>query len=159
VVANHHPVGVIAAQSIGEPGTQLTLRTFHSGGSAVADDITQGLPRVEELFEVRTPKGQAYLSEINGTVTAWEEGDHYIVQVAGSDEENVVLQIGKRKVQTAEGSDVAIGDVLAANEDGSEPLVATVAGKAHVTKKQISIAANNSATERYEIPSFKQLLV
>src|SRR5690606_2460431 len=74
LVANHHPVGVIAAQSIGEPGTQLTLRTFHGGGTAAADDITQGLPRVEELFETRTPKGQAYLSEIDGTVTAWEEG-------------------------------------------------------------------------------------
>ena len=50
-------VGIIAAQSIGEPGTQLTMRTFHTGGSASADDITQGLPRVQELFEARTPKG------------------------------------------------------------------------------------------------------
>ena len=61
-------VGIIAAQSIGEPGTQLTMRTFHSGGVAQADDITQGLPRVEELFEARKPKGQAIISEIAGTV-------------------------------------------------------------------------------------------
>ena len=61
-------VGVIAAQSIGEPGTQLTMRTFHTGGVATADDITQGLPRVEELFEVRRPKGEAILSDIQGTV-------------------------------------------------------------------------------------------
>ena len=61
-------VGVIAAQSIGEPGTQLTMRTFHTGGVA-GDDITQGLPRVEELFEARKPKKMAVLSEISGTVT------------------------------------------------------------------------------------------
>jgi len=62
-------VGVIAAQSIGEPGTQLTMRTFHSGGVAGGDDITQGLPRVEEIFEVRPPKKQAILSDVDGRVT------------------------------------------------------------------------------------------
>ena len=60
-------VGIIAAQSIGEPGTQLTMRTFHTGGVA-GDDITQGLPRVEELFEARKPKGQSLISEISGQV-------------------------------------------------------------------------------------------
>ena len=59
-------VGIIAAQSIGEPGTQLTMRTFHTGGVA-GDDITQGLPRVEELFEARKPKGLAIISEFAGT--------------------------------------------------------------------------------------------
>ena len=68
-------VGIIAAQSIGEPGTQLTLRTFHTGGVAGADDITQGLPRVEELFEARTPKGEAVISEIGGVVDVYWEGD------------------------------------------------------------------------------------
>lgn len=61
-------VGIIAAQSIGEPGTQLTMRTFHTGGVA-GDDITQGLPRVEELFEARKPKKMAQLAEISGTVS------------------------------------------------------------------------------------------
>ncbi|MGK3945734.1 hypothetical protein ABK046_46245, partial [Streptomyces caeruleatus] len=75
------PVGVIAAQSVGEPGTQLTLKTFHAGGVA-GGDITQGLPRVEELFEARTPKGQAYISEVAGTVDIWEDGNKYVVQVA-----------------------------------------------------------------------------
>src|SRR5699024_11432289 len=60
-------VGIIAAQSIGEPGTQLTMRTIHSGGVA-GDDITQGLPRIQELFEARNPKGEAVISEIEGTV-------------------------------------------------------------------------------------------
>ncbi|KAB7704601.1 DNA-directed RNA polymerase subunit beta' [Bacillus aerolatus] len=66
-------VGIIAAQSIGEPGTQLTMRTFHTGGVA-GDDITQGLPRIQELFEARNPKGQAVISEIEGVVTAINEG-------------------------------------------------------------------------------------
>ena len=62
-------VGIIAAQSIGEPGTQLTMRTFHTGGVA-GDDITQGLPRIQELFEARNPKGQAVITEISGVVTS-----------------------------------------------------------------------------------------
>ena len=61
-------VGIIAAESIGEPGTQLTMRTFHTGGIASAEDITQGLPRVEELFESRRPKAMAIMSEIAGPV-------------------------------------------------------------------------------------------
>ncbi|MGD6874430.1 DNA-directed RNA polymerase subunit beta' [Sutcliffiella horikoshii] len=66
-------VGIIAAQSIGEPGTQLTMRTFHTGGVA-GDDITQGLPRIQEIFEARNPKGQAVISEIDGVVTSINEG-------------------------------------------------------------------------------------
>jgi DNA-directed RNA polymerase subunit beta' len=75
-------VGIIAAQSIGEPGTQLTLRTFHTGGVAGSDDITQGLPRVEELFEVRNPKGEAVISEIDGTIDIWWEGDQRMLKVS-----------------------------------------------------------------------------
>src|SRR5699024_10586669 len=66
-------VGIIAAQSIGEPGTQLTMRTFHTGGVA-GDDITQGLPRIQELFEARNPKGQAVISEFAGTIQEIKEG-------------------------------------------------------------------------------------
>jgi len=74
-------VGIMAAQSIGEPGTQLTMRTFHSGGIASGDDITQGLPRVEELFEARTPKGEAVISQIDGVVSieTGEKGKRDIV--------------------------------------------------------------------------------
>jgi len=75
------PVGVIAAQSIGEPGTQLTMRTFHSGGVASGVDITQGLPRVEELFEARTPKSVSPISEIAGKVSLVEDGDNRIIRI------------------------------------------------------------------------------
>ena len=77
-------VGIIAAQSIGEPGTQLTMRTFHTGGVAGAD-ITSGLPRVEELFEARVPKAQAILSEIDGTVEILQEGDIRKLKVVSLD--------------------------------------------------------------------------
>ncbi len=158
LVATHHPVGVIAAQSIGEPGTQLTLKTFHAGGVA-GEDITTGLPRVEELFEVRTPKGQAYLADISGVAAVSEEGDHYVVQVSADDHEKVEFKLGERKAQVANASEVAIGDVLASLEDGSEPIVATMAGKAEVTAKKIAIAPSSKSVMRYEIPGFKQLTV
>ena len=74
-------VGVIAAQSIGEPGTQLTMRTFHTGGVATSDDITQGLPRVEELFEARKPKGCAVISEVSGRCTVPQNADKKTVQI------------------------------------------------------------------------------
>ncbi|MCR5184663.1 MAG: DNA-directed RNA polymerase subunit beta' [Bacilli bacterium] len=82
-------VGIMAAQSIGEPGTQLTMRTFHTGGVA-GSDITQGLPRVQELFEARNPKGEALISEIPGTITKIEEKNGcYIVTVKNDLEEKV----------------------------------------------------------------------
>jgi DNA-directed RNA polymerase subunit beta' len=159
LVASHHPIGVIAAQSIGEPGTQLSLDSKHRSGAALADDTAQGLSRIEELFEVRTPKGQAYLTDIAGTVNAWEEGDHYVVQVTAHDKENVELLVGDRKVQVASGSDVAIGDVLASKEEGAEPLIAPMAGKVEVTDKHVVIVPVQTSVVRYEIPGFKQLFV
>ena len=74
-------VGIIAAQSIGEPGTQLTMRTFHTGGAAVAADITQGLPRVEEIFEARRPKGECLLSEVAGKVKIKEDAKTYQITI------------------------------------------------------------------------------
>ena len=82
-------VGVIAAQSIGEPGTQLTMRTFHTGGVAVAADITKGLPRVEELFEARRPKGEAVISEISGKVSVKESPRLYTLTVKNAEDEAV----------------------------------------------------------------------
>ncbi len=158
IVAEHHPIGVIAAQSIGEPGTQLTLKTFHSGGVA-GEDITTGLPRVEELFEVRTPKGQAYLTEISGSVSIWEEGDHYVVQVAADNSEQVELKLEGRKAQVADGSTIAIGDVIASKEGGENPLVSPVSGTAHVKAKSITVSPSKNSVIKYEIPGFKQLTV
>jgi DNA-directed RNA polymerase subunit beta' len=158
LVSERHPVGVIAAQSIGEPGTQLTLKTFHSGGVA-GEDITTGLPRVEELFEVRAPKGQAFLADIGGTVTAWEEGDRYIVEITAKGEDKVEFMLGERVAKVKNGTEVTNGDVIAALEDNSEPIVAPIPGKVEVKKKTITIVPTAKTSVRYEIPGFKQLLV
>ncbi len=158
-VASHHPIGVIAAQSIGEPGTQLSLDSKHRSGAVLADDTAQGLSRVEELFEIRTPKGQAYLTDIAGTATIWEEGDKYIVQVTAKDKEDLVFKLGERVAKVRSGSDVAIGDVVASLADGSEPLIAPMAGKAEVTDKSVIITPAGQSVVRYEIPGFKQILV
>jgi DNA-directed RNA polymerase subunit beta' len=159
LVADHHPIGVIAAQSIGEPGTQLSLDSKHRAGAVLADDTAQGLSRIEELFEVRSPKGPAYLTEISGLLNAWEEGDHYVLQVTADSDDAVTLKLGERKAQLASGSDVATGDVIAALEDGSEPLIAPMAGKAEITNKTVIISPTNQSVLRYEIPGFKQLQV
>lgn len=85
-------VGIIAAQSIGEPGTQLTMRNFHSGGVANADDITQGLPRVEELFEARKPKGQAQIAQISGIVSINEDDTQQRIVVITDDKEGTAVE-------------------------------------------------------------------
>ncbi|MEJ0073001.1 MAG: hypothetical protein WDN27_02865 [Candidatus Saccharibacteria bacterium] len=159
LVTAHNPIGVIAAQSIGEPGTQLSLDSKHRSGAAVADDTAQGLSRIEELFEVRTPKGQAYLSDIAGVANAWEEGDHYIIQVTANDKDNLVFKLGDRTPSIATGTEVAIGDVLASNEGGADPIISPMAGKAEVTDKQITVMPTGQSVVRYEIPGFKQLQV
>jgi len=106
-------VGIIAAQSIGEPGTQLTMRTFHTGGVA-GDDITQGLPRVEELFEARKPKGQAIISELDGSVKVNEvKGRREIEVTSAGGEEKAAYQIpyGSR-LKVRDGQTVEAGDEM-----------------------------------------------
>ncbi len=104
-------VGIIAAQSIGEPGTQLTMRTFHTGGVASAEDITQGLPRVEELFEGRKPKHLAIISEISGTVTFEEvkKNRHVVVTNSESgDSKSYLIPFGSRIIVN-EGQEIKAG--------------------------------------------------
>ena len=106
-------VGTISAQSIGEPGTQLTMRTFHTGGVAGADDISQGLPRVEELFEARKPKHPGLLTENTGTVHIIEEGNSRRVIVTGDDGLGQEYQIPYgAKLAVEEGEEIAKGDRL-----------------------------------------------
>ncbi len=105
-------VGIVAAQSIGEPGTQLTMRTFHTGGVA-GDDITQGLPRVEELFEARKPKGLAVISEINGTVKINDTKKKREVIVTSEDGDSKTYQItyGSR-IKVSDGDVIEAGDEI-----------------------------------------------
>ncbi len=105
-------VGIIAAQSIGEPGTQLTMRTFHTGGVA-GDDITQGLPRVEELFEARKPKGQAVITEIDGQIKVQEVKGRREIEVISDNGERETYQVpyGAR-MRVKEGQKISAGDEL-----------------------------------------------
>ncbi|MBQ6113081.1 MAG: DNA-directed RNA polymerase subunit beta', partial [Synergistaceae bacterium] len=106
-------VGIIAAQSIGEPGTQLTMRTFHTGGAKDQADITQGLPRVEELFESRKPKTLAIMSEISGTVSFAEikRSQHVVVTADDGEEKAYLIPYGYR-IKVKEGQKIEKGDVL-----------------------------------------------
>jgi DNA-directed RNA polymerase subunit beta' len=111
MVETAEAVGIMAAQSIGEPGTQLTMRTFHTGGVA-GEDITHGLPRVVELFEARTPKGKAVLSEIAGVAGVIDDDEGRRIVVAKGDEE-VVYPISRfAKVRFQDGAEVEAGTQL-----------------------------------------------
>ncbi len=105
-------IGIIAAQSIGEPGTQLTMRTIHSGGVAGVADITQGLPRVEELFEARKPKGLAIISEIDGKVKIKESKKKKEVVVTGKDDAKTYTIPFGSKMKVKDGDMVELGDPL-----------------------------------------------
>jgi len=158
LVSTSQPVGVIAAQSVGEPGTQLTLNTFHSSGVA-GSDITQGLPRVEELFEARSPKGQAFVSEASGLVDVWEDGKKYIVQVTPQSGKVEKIELDGRKLAVKEGSNVKVGDVIATGAEGAAPIIAPFDGVVEATKEIIVIASNATSPVRYEIPGNTQLVV
>ena len=98
-------VGIVAAQSIGEPGTQLTMRTFHTGGVASALDITQGLPRVEEIFEARKPKGEGLLSEVAGKVSVRHDPKYSYITVTSRDGEDVEYEVKKPAVLLVNNGD------------------------------------------------------
>jgi DNA-directed RNA polymerase subunit beta' len=117
-VVGGEAVGIMAAQSIGEPGTQLTMRTFHTGGIASGDDITQGLPRVEELFEARKPKGQAIISDLSGVVRIEETGKRKReITITAADGESITTTVPlSAPLVVATGDTIEAGDHLT---DGS----------------------------------------
>ncbi len=158
LVDGSQPVGVIAAQSVGEPGTQLTLNTFHSSGVG-GSDITQGLPRVEELFEARNPKGQAYVTEVAGLVDIWEDGKKYVVQVTPQAGKVERMPLDGRMVMVQSGSKVKVGDVIASFDDGTQPLTAPFDGVVESTGDSLVLTGNTTAPVRYEIPGTMYLVV
>ncbi len=138
-------VGIIAAQSIGEPGTQLTLRTFHTGGVASADDITQGLPRVQEIFEARSPKGKALLAEIDGVIHITKDDDGVrSVKIVSSDvyTDEYDLPSGYA-VMVDDNAEVSEGQVLAESnwsDSNDPPIVAYLNGRAHIQPDKLIIS-------------------
>ncbi len=133
----------MAAQSIGEPGTQLTLRTFHSGGVASSSDITTGLPRVEELFEARrAPKGEAVVSEIEGraeVVQSDKYSDMRVVKVRSSEMASDTYEIASGwEVKVKDGGEVKDGDVLAEHEDST--LTAERGGRVRIEDDKVIVS-------------------
>ena len=159
LVAAHEPVGVIAAQSLGEPGTQLTLDTKHGSGVAGSGAIARGLPRVEELLEARTPKGQAYITPIAGTVEVWEDGNHYVVQITPQAGEVEKFELLGRKPAVKDGESVKAGHVII-KKSGDHPSVkAPRDGVAELVKDAIIIVSTSSAPVKIEIPGEAELVV
>jgi len=158
-------VGIIAAQSIGEPGTQLTLRTFHTGG-IVGLDITSGLPRVEELFEARVPKGQAIIAEIDGVAEVVQDEKGRKIKVTSSEiyRDEYSLPPGWQ-VMVNNGQWVDIGAVLACKTPAevipesvalipeNQPVLARVAGEVTVEDGQLSISYEEKEEQEYIIPA------
>ncbi|MCU0485209.1 MAG: DNA-directed RNA polymerase subunit beta' [Anaerolineales bacterium] len=162
-------VGIIAAQSIGEPGTQLTLRTFHTGGVAAGGDITTGLPRVEELFEARRlPKGEAVVSEIAGLASV-AQSDRYselrVVRVEHSEMVNDEFNILEGwEVLVADGTTVAVGDILASHNTAT--IASQHAGQARIEDERanggalkVIVAHEVREQAEYNIPTNSRLLV
>jgi DNA-directed RNA polymerase subunit beta' len=152
-------VGIIAAQSIGEPGTQLTLRTFHTGGVAGVEDITHGLPRVEELFEARDPKGEALMAEIDGTVRILNEDGQRQLKISASHIHRDEYKIPTRvKVLVKDGEKVEDGTMLAKGKNG-HPIVASKGGQVIREDSRVVIRYDQKEERMYEIPASARLRV
>ncbi len=152
VVALGEVVGIMAAQAIGEPGTQLTMKTFHLGG-VTGKDITSGLPRVEELFEARTPRNPAVLAEIPGLVQIKEEKERRIIRIVSN-------QIKTETIELPEGYEITVksGDEIkpkqaVATAPEMKALRATMAGLVKVGKNQLTITSTEAETREYVVPS------
>ncbi len=153
-------VGIMAAQSIGEPGTQLTMRTFHAGGVASAADITQGLPRVDEIFEARNPRGEAILSEVDGRVAVKAHDNKISLRIAPVDmkvTDYVIKEGMKPMVKT--GATVKKGDVMAANETGKRTIKAGADGVVQVGKTTIKLTHEGGNVKEYTLPDYVSLTV
>ncbi len=156
-------VGIIAAQSIGEPGTQLTMRTFHTGGVAGGMDITAGLPRVEELFEARMPKGKAEISHIDGVVEIIQtDNGGRRVKVTSREAFDVPLRImGDHELLAAEGDLVEVNQVLARRQQDAavEEIRAPERGLMVRTDQGLGVRSEDVVEREYAIPHNAKLLV
>jgi DNA-directed RNA polymerase subunit beta' len=151
-------VGIIAAQSIGEPGTQLTLRTFHTGGVAGVEDITHGLPRVEELFEARDPKGEAILAEIDGTVHLMNKDGQRQIRLALNRIHRDQYKIPSRaKVLVKDGDKIDDGTPLIKEKTGE--ILAAKGGTVSREDSRLIVRYDEKDERVYEVPASARLRV
>ncbi len=154
-------VGIIAAQSIGEPGTQLTMRTFHMGGVAEGADITQGLTRVEELFEARPPKSPAALTEIDGKVSIHQKGN--ILEISVTSEKPLLIEhemASHQEPVVKVGDSVTAKQTMAKSTENKSTVKATMAGKVKkIEGKTIIVETDGNVTKTYPMPTKMSPLV
>ena len=159
LVDANEPVGVIAAQSLGEPGTQLTLDTKHGSGVAGSGAIARGLPRVEELLEARTPKGQAYVSPIDGVVEVWEDNNRYIVQITPQSGKIERILLDGRKPAVKDGESVKAGATLIRKSGDNAAAKAKYDGVVELVKDAIILVGAATSSVKVEIPGEAELVV
>jgi len=154
-------VGIIAAQSIGEPGTQLTMRTFHTGGVASGQDITQGLPRVEEIFEARRITKGAVICEVDGVVEKIEKDSNQrtiVIRASADKEEKHALDdYAQESIKVKDGDKVKKGDVLIS--EGEDTINTAIDGHVKMTKKYLRIVAAAGESVEYVVPGSFGILV
>ncbi len=155
-------VGTVAAQSIGEPGTQLTLRTFHTGGVAAGGDITTGLPRVEELFEARRmPKGEAVITRISGVgkiIQSEKFTEQRLVLVEHSEMVSDEYEIPESwEITVKDENAVSLGDPIATQ--GEATIAAQHTGRVRIEERKVIVSYEQRESEEYEIPSTSRILI
>lgn len=154
------PVGIIAAQSIGEPGTQLTMRTFHMGGVAEGSDITQGLTRVEELFEARSPKTPAYMSEISGIVSIKKKKEHIEVTIKSEERgKDEYVLFGDYQAIVKKGDEVKQKQVIARSADKNAIRALNNGQVEDIMHNKIIIRHDQKIEKVYKIPLGATLIV
>ncbi len=160
LVAHGEAVGIIAAQAIGEPGTQLTMKTFHMGGVAQhGGDITSGLPRVEELFEARSPKSPGVVAEKAGKVHITEEGDHYDITIRSEEPESRKLAIKVGYTIAVQDKDVVNEkDIIATSEEG-KAIRAPFRGVISISEATVKLTAQENSETTYTVSSALTLKV
>ncbi len=159
LVAANEPVGVIAAQSLGEPGTQLTLDTKHGSGVAGSGAIARGLPRVEELLEARTPKGQAYITPIDGVAEVEEDGNHYVIQITPQAGKITKIATAGHELTVKDGESVRAGATLAKKADDKSTIKAPCDGVVELVKDGVILVAAAGASVKVEVPGEAEVVV
>ena len=161
LIAVGEAVGIIAAQSIGEPGTQLTLRTFHTGGVADREDITRGLPRVEELFEARVPKGEAIIAEIDGVVDIYWEGEVRKLKISSTVVHTEEHEIPEgHELLVSDGERIPAGAAISRDRnDGATAIVAVHGGEVFFDGSKAVVRYEDTIEYEYEVPVSARLRV
>ena len=151
-------IGIMAAQAIGEPGTQLTMKTFHMGGVS-GEDITSGLPRVEELFEARTPRNPAIIAEIGGKLRIAEEKDTKRLTITSPEARQDIYELeGDYKLSVNDGDVVKARQALAV-ASGKKAIRSAINGRVKIEKNQIAVISTEKATITYTVPAKAALKV